>query len=157
MSLIKKIFAPTPQSTAASTGFLVLRLIAGTAFILHGWGKMQAPLSWMGPEAPVPGVFQFLAAFSEFGGGIAWILGLLTPLASLGTFITMTVATLMHALALKDPFVASGPGQSSYEPALVYWGIALLLMLAGPGKFSLDALLIRRNRVVAEDGIRTTA
>jgi hypothetical protein len=30
----------------------------------------------MGTGSPVPGLFQLLAAISEFGGGIAWILGL---------------------------------------------------------------------------------
>lgn len=134
----KDCFKPAIQSCKASMALLVLRLIAGTAFMLHGWGKMQAPFGWMGPEAPVPGFLQFLAAFSEFAGGFCWIVGLITPLASLGIAITMTVATCMHMFVMKDPFVATGPGMSSYEPAFVYWGVALVLMTVGPGKYSLD-------------------
>jgi len=75
----KRLFQPVLYPVPASAALLFLRLIAGTAFMFHGWGKIQHPLNWMGPEAPVPGVLQFLAAFSEFGGGLAWILGLLTP------------------------------------------------------------------------------
>ena len=134
----KTCFKPALQSCKASAALLVLRLVAGSAFMFHGWGKMQAPFGWMGPEAPVPGFLQFLAAISEFGGGLAWILGLITPLASLGIAITMAVATCMHMLVMKDPFVATGPGMSSYEPAFVYFCVALVLMSVGPGKYSLD-------------------
>jgi putative oxidoreductase len=99
---------------------------------------MQNPMAWMGAEAPVPGIFQFLAAFSEFGGGIAWILGFLTPIAAMGIGCTMTVAVLMHMFVMKDPFV-NPTGGGSYELALVYWGISILIGMMGPGKFSVDA------------------
>jgi putative oxidoreductase len=91
----------------------------------------------MGPESSIPGFFQVLAAISEFGGGIGWVLGILTPLASLGIASTMTVAVSMHLMVLKDPFV-NLTGGSSYELALVYLGIALLILVLGPGKFSFD-------------------
>jgi putative oxidoreductase len=59
------------QSSATSAGLLVLRVVAGLAFMHHGWGKIQSPMSWMGPEASVPGALQALAAISEFCGGAA--------------------------------------------------------------------------------------
>jgi putative oxidoreductase len=95
----------------------------------------------MGPDATIPGIFQALAAISEFGGGIAWMLGLLTPLFSFGLLCTMVMAVRLHAFVLKDPFVASGPGGGSYELAAVYLCVALLLLFAGPGRFSLDRAL----------------
>jgi putative oxidoreductase len=122
-----------------SGALLVLRLIVGIAFLYHGWGKITHPFGWMPPEAPVPGFLQFLAAVSEFGGGVALILGLLTRVFMVGLSITMLVAVYMHAVMMKDPFVASGAGQTSYELALVYLGIAILFMVVGPGKFSVDA------------------
>ena len=134
----KRFFTVPQHSGFTDTALLLLRVVAGIAFMMHGWGKIQSPFGWMGPEAPVPGFLQGLAALAEFGGGLAWILGLLTPLASLGLAITMAVAAAMHAFALGDPFVASGPGQSSYEPAAIYFCVSLLLMAAGPGKVSLD-------------------
>ncbi len=135
-SLLIRIFQPVPQNNATSTALLLLRLVAGLAFVYHGWGKIQAPFSWMGPDASVPGIFQFLAALSEFGGGIAWMIGLVTPLASLGLFFTMAVATHMHAIVKGDPFV--NPGGGSYELALLYLVIAILFIVVGPGKFSAD-------------------
>jgi putative oxidoreductase len=77
---IKGIFSAREYTVPLDVTLLVIRVVTGIAFMLHGWGKIQAPMSWMGPDAPVPGVFQFLAAFSEFGGGIAWALGFLFPL-----------------------------------------------------------------------------
>ena len=124
-----------------AAGLLVLRIVSGLALMFHGWGKIQNPMGWMGPDAGVPGIFQALAAISEFVGGLAWILGALTPLFSLGILCTMAVATHMHAVIKGDPFVGM---QGSYEPALVYFCIALLFLLIGPGRISLDALLFRK-------------
>lgn len=132
---MKNYFKVTDVGCKASVGLLILRLVAGSAFILHGWPKMQAPMAWMGPDAPVPGVFQFLAAFSEFGGGIAWILGLLVPLASLGMASTMAVAVYTHAIVKGDPFVGH---EGSYELAAIYFCISVLLITVGAGKYSLD-------------------
>lgn len=134
------LLKPPQLSARVSAGLLVPRLVVGVAFMCHGYGKIQNPLGWMGPDSGFPGVFQALAAVSEFGGGLAWVLGLLTPLASLGLACTMTVAVWMHSVVLHDPFV-SATGGRSYEPALVYLGITVLLLLAGPGRFSVDRLV----------------
>ncbi len=143
---IKRAFQVTAHPNLTSVGLLLTRVVLGLAFMLHGWGKMQNPMGWMGPDAPVPGVLQFLAAFSEFGGGLALILGLLFPLAMLGLIITMAVATGMHMFVMKDPFVAAGPGQGSYEPALMYLTLAIMFLLTGPGNYSADAKIFGNKR-----------
>lgn len=121
---------------------LILRLVAGLAFIQHGWPKFQHAFNWMGADATMPGILQALAALSEFGGGIALILGLLTRLASLGIACTMLVAIFMVHLPKGDPFV--GQGGSSYELAAVYLAIMVVLMLRGAGQYSLDAKVCRK-------------
>lgn len=140
---LKRIFATPEHSSFGDVALLLLRLVAGVAFMLHGWGKIQQPFGWMGPESNVPAIFQALAALSEFGGGLAWVLGLLTPLASLGLTFTMAVATSLHAFVRHDPFV-SGSGGPSYEPALGYLAVAVVLMALGPGRWSLDRRLFGR-------------
>jgi putative oxidoreductase len=124
-------------------GLLVLRLVTGAAFMLHGWPKIQNATTWMGPEAPVPGALQAAAAASEFGGGALLILGLLTPLAALGLMGTMIGALGMVHIPKGDPFVGM-PGQSSAEPAAGYLAIAFMFLMVGPGTFSVDALWARR-------------
>ncbi len=134
--MIRRVFQITQQSVTTSIGLLPIRLVAGLAFIIHGSGKIQNPFGWMGPDAPTPGILQALAALSEFGGGFAWIVGFLTPLASFGIACTMTVAVYYHAALRGDPFVSVGG--SSYELASIYLCVAILLILAGPGRYSLD-------------------
>jgi putative oxidoreductase len=137
---IFEVFKPLRLSPRVSVGLLILRLVAGLALIFHGYGKISQPFAWMPPEAGVSPILQGLAALSEFGGGLAWILGLLTPLASFGLACTMGVAVWMHAVVRGDPFVPSGPG-GSYELASIYLCIAVLLLLSGPGRFSLDRVV----------------
>lgn len=139
--LLKKLLfgsaAVSTHDSKASVALLLLRLAAGIGMCLHGFGKIQAPFDWMGPDAPVPGILQFLAALSEFVGGIAWIIGLLTPLASLGMAITMVVATFVH-VSKGDPFV------QGYELALLYLCISIIFMILGPGKFAVDPIIGRK-------------
>jgi len=137
---MRRLFSVPEQSTFADMALLLIRVVVGLAFMLHGWGKIQNPFGWMGPDGFAPGVFQALAAISEFGGGLAWILGLLTPLASVGIACTMAVAFSTHAVLRGDPFV-SMTGGPSYELAAVYFCIALLLIAMGPGRLSLDRKL----------------
>ncbi len=133
---LRRMFSVPKHSCGANGALLLLRLVAGLAFAIHGWPKIQNPFGWMGPEGFAPGIFQALAALSEFGGGIAWIVGLLTPLAALGIGCTMIVAVCMHAFMQGDPFVSAGG--SSYELAAIYLSISVLLLAAGPGRFSAD-------------------
>jgi putative oxidoreductase len=144
--MIGSLFQPPPQTPRASAGLLALRLFAGYAFMVHGYGKIQHPFSWAGPDATIPGFFLALAALSEFGGGLAWMLGLLTPLASFGLTCTMAVAAWMHLSVMKQPLIAKDANGSA-EPAAAYLCVAVLLLLAGPGRWSVDALLFRpRNK-----------
>jgi putative oxidoreductase len=129
-----------------AVGLLLLRIVMGAAFMFHGWFKIQSPggaFGWMGTEAPVPGVLQGLAVLAEFGGGLALILGLLTPLAALGIACTMIVALAMVHIPHGDPFVGY-PGKPSFELAAGYLANVILLLLLGPGILSLDGLLFAK-------------
>ena len=126
--------------TLPSLGLLALRLVIGSAFVLHGLMKVPAATSWMGNA--IPGIFQAAAAYSELLGGAALVLGVLTPLASLALIGTMLGALFLYHLPSGDPFVG-GPGKGSYELALTYLAGALLVLLSSPGKFSVDYLLLK--------------
>lgn len=135
--MLKRLY--TYNDGPGSIGLLLLRLVVGGAFVLHGLPKIQKPFSWMGDA--FPGFLQALAALSEFGGGLALILGLLTPVAMFGLICTMIVAVFTHVMR-GDPWVGQG---GSYELAALYLMIGLLFVLLGPGRFSLDALLFGKN------------
>lgn len=133
--MLNKFFHFTDDKKV-SVALLILRVVAGAAMITHGWGKIQSPFGWMPPEAPIPGFLQFLAALAEFGGGIAWILGLLMPLASVGLVCTMAVAMAFH-ISMGDPFM-------KWELATIYLAISIAFIFAGAGRFSLDNKIFRK-------------
>lgn len=99
-------------------GLLILRVVFGAGLMLHGLPKMAMPFSWMnamaGDAAP-PDVLQALAAFAEFGGGLAFIVGLLVPLAAFGVVCEMLTAIITVHLAAGQPFVAAAPGALSLD------------------------------------------
>ena len=137
-----------------AVGLLIVRFVFGLGLILHGLPKLQRPggaFGWMGPDAPVPGILQALAVLSEVGGGLALILGLLTPLAALGVICTMAYAVIKVHMAAGDPFVSSGG--RSYESAAGYLAVGLLMLLTGPGALSLDALLFGRGQRAATEPV----
>ena len=158
--LINLLYPPFVGGRIA-VGLLLLRAVAGFALFFHGLQKMAgAPFGWMGPDAWAPPFLQFLAAFSECFGGLALVVGLLTPLAALGIAATMAVATFVVHMADGDPFVRlRGPDEAeplvglpmalvrlggqggSYELAAIFLVSAITLLLTGPGRFSLDAWL----------------
>lgn len=140
---MKKIFAVRNFPLNIDLVLFIARIACGYAFILHGLGKVHSPFAWMGPDSAVPGLIQGLAALSEFGGGIALIFGFLTRLAALGLICTMTGAIYFHAVVSGDPFVSS-TGGSSYELAVSYLLIAIILVMTGPGRFSLDKKVFGR-------------
>jgi putative oxidoreductase len=136
-------FYPFFISGSGGFGLFLLRLVMGAAFILHGWPKIQNPFNWMEDLGlgHIPSFLQAIAAFTEFAGGIALILGLLTPIAAFLLFCQMIGALTLVHFPQGDPFVRVDG--SSYELPLLYLVLALLLMLLGPGKLSLDALWVK--------------
>ena len=142
LKIYRSLF-PAFVSGRGAVGLLILRLVAGAALMQHGWPKIQHAFGWMGPDAAVPGIFQALSALAEFGGGLALILGLLTPIAAFGIACNMAVAIFMVHVPHGDPFVGA-PGKPSFEPAIGYFAIGCMYMLVGPGTLSLDAYILGR-------------
>lgn len=127
----------------AAIGLLLMRLVFGSAMMFHGWPKILNAFHWMDKNPnPPPSIVQALAALGEFGGGAALLLGCLTPLGAIGVIGTMLGAFfLVHR---NDPWI--NPGGKSWELASLYFIVALALLVAGPGRFSLDYMIFGRSR-----------
>ncbi|MFL5742082.1 MAG: DoxX family protein [Flavisolibacter sp.] len=138
-----KIFYPGQQSITLDLVLFIIRLVCGYIFITTGSGKIGHPFNWMGPDSSFPGFFQFLAAISEYIGGFALILGLITRLASFGIGCTMIVAIYVMRFNYHMPFISNTGGPASDLPTLLLM-MAILLFVAGPGRFSLDHLVFGR-------------
>ena len=133
-------------------GLLFIRLVVGTAMVLHGWQKIGNPFHWMDqmPSPPAP-FLQGLSVLAEVGGGAALIVGLLTPLAALAVACDMFAAMVLVHWPHGDPFVAETATGPAYERALVYLAVSVGLMVLGPGRFSLDAMLLKSRDWVVEE------
>lgn len=139
---MRKIFEARVTG-AAAFGLLMVRLVFGIAMMLHGLPKIQNPTGWMGADSPIPPALQAVAAFVEFFGGLAWVVGLLTPLAALGVAGVMVKAVEVLGATRGTPFV-SKPPQPSFELPTLFLAVALMLMFSGAGSLSLDAALFRK-------------
>jgi putative oxidoreductase len=122
----------------------VLRAVVGTVFLVHGaqklfvfgFGGVIGAFEGMG--VPFAGVIGPAVALMEFVGGIALIIGLFTRLAAVALAGTMLGAiTLVHLPA--GFFLPNGA-----EFTLTLLAVVVAVALAGPGQFSLDALVARR-------------
>jgi len=134
--------ARTDQTSLEGTGDLILRGFVGlTLALAHGIGKLPPPERFVHGVTelgfPTPLFFSWLAAGSEFAGGLLLAMGLATRPAAAAIAFTMAVAGFgQHA---ADPFRVK-------ELAFLFLAIALHYMLAGAGQYSVDALLARRRR-----------
>ena len=125
----------TKLTRYADFGLLLMRVGLGVAFMLHGWPKISGGTSmWHGIGSslglPAPVVFGFLAAISEFVGGLMLVLGWKTRLAA--TAIAYSQVVAVNKVHAQQGFF----GGYEYNAALI--GGAGALALTGPGKLSLD-------------------
>lgn len=136
-------------------GLLMLRIGIGIMFMLHGWGKITGSIDdWkdLGENMEhvgisfAPAFWGFMAAVSEFGGGMLLILGLFFRPACFFMFCTMFVAASMHwtdaAAAGENLKGKIMEGSHAIEAGILF----LSLIFIGPGRFSVDDYWIGRRR-----------
>lgn len=129
-----------------SIALLLVRIVVGVAFVLHGWPKVQNPTGWMnGMENPPPGPVQAVGVGLEVVGGALVAVGLLTRVAVIGLAAVMAAALAMVHVPHGDPFVSATGGPSA-ELACLYLAISLLIAAIGPGIVSLDTFFVARRR-----------
>jgi putative oxidoreductase len=138
---------------------LLLRLTGLGLALGHGWGKIASFATgggerfFSGVEAlgfPLPGVFAWAAALSEFGGGLLVALGLGTRVAASFAGFTMFVAAflrhrfhqhLLVAVGLMDAAPEEVKKLGNPEMSLIYLMGFIALILMGGGRYSLDYLI----------------
>ena len=140
--MLKKILFDGERGLSFTTnlGTTLLRVFAGFGLMYgHGLDKVRDPSGIIGAATnigfPVPTLFGWAAALTEFAGASFLMLGLFTRVSSFFIAFTMTVGFL--AVHFNDPF-------GKQEKALLYLFIALLFLFKGAGDWSLDALISKR-------------
>jgi len=126
-------------------GILLVRLVVGAVFIMHGYQKLFVwtmsaadgtvskfhSMGFGGYSAPA----AWTAAIAEFACGILLVLGLFTRLAAIPILVTMAVAIVQVHLSHGFYSMAGG-----FEYPLTLGVGALALLLSGSGALGLDNL-----------------
>ena len=130
------------NDNAISSGLLVLRIVTGIAFFMHGWQKLvdyglsatQGSFEAMG--VPMAETAAVVATFIELVGGAMLIAGVLTRIV--GLVLAIEMAAALFTVHLGNGFFI---GTNGIELVLVLGGAALALAITGPGRYAVDAFI----------------
>ena len=137
---------------------VIARLGLAAILILHGWIRWQGPgqgvqkqidyLSQFGIPYPAPAAWGAIAV--EIIGGLLLAVGALTPLAALAV-LAEQILIIAYTNWYKGPDLLNSDGTyaGGYEYNVALGLIAMLLMVFGAGRISVDRLF-RRTKVEAE-------
>ena len=133
-------------SSLQSSFLLAVRLYWGWQFMQTGWGKLTDISKVVGYFTdlgiPAPALNAYFVSALEFGGGILLILGLGSRLIALPLVIDMIVAYIAaDREALFSIF--SNPVKFTAVAPYTFLVASLIVLIFGPGRASLDALLAR--------------
>lgn len=149
--MIRKIL-----QTDADNAALVLRLLLGIVFFPHGAQKVfgwfggfgfSATMDVFTTKMGIPAFLAFLAILAESAGAVGLITGFLTRIAAFGIFCNMVVAIAM--VHFKNGFFMNWFGKQQgegFEYHLLAIAIAVALMIKGGGRWSVDGLIIKKDK-----------
>jgi len=149
MTLLTKLYSLliAAASSLQSPFLLLVRLYWGFQMMQTGWGKLhnlaKVTEFFTSLGMPLPGLSAPFIVGLEFLGGILIMLGLGSRLVALLLACDMLVAfiaadreALFSILSDPDKFYAAAP----YTFLIAF----LIVLIFGPGRLSLDALLTKR-------------
>jgi len=125
-------------------GLLVLRVWLGLSMLLlHGWSKVEKysgmSQGFPDPLGVGPAMSLNLVIFAEVLCALLLVVGLAARLAAIPLVVTMAVAFFgIHGGTLV--------GEGNGEMAFIYLAGFVALLIAGPGRFSFDHLILRAFR-----------
>lgn len=139
---ILKCFGNSLQSTL----LLLIRLYWGALIFLHGWQVFhnipQGIDYFKSVGIPFPEVSIYFSAFGETLSGLFIFFGFFARLFSIPLLINMICAYFFgHTEVLKSFFV--NPSLFFHEDAFAFLFMSLIILIFGPGKYSLDYFLTR--------------
>jgi putative oxidoreductase len=127
------------------------RLALGIAMFPHGAQKalglfggygFSGTMKYFTEQAHIPAVFAFLAIAAEFLGSLGLITGFLSRISALGIAVNMVVAvvTVHFANGFFMNWFGNQKGEG-FEYHILAVGLALIVLIYGGGKASVDAAI----------------
>ena len=126
---------------------LLVRLFWGYNMLIAGWGKvtnLEKVAGFFGNIGiPFPMVNAVLAAGTETLGGLLFLIGFGSRIVPVPLLFVMGVA---YATAEKEALAAiwTDPDKFTGAAPFLFAFAFLIVLLFGPGKFSVDAFLAKR-------------
>ncbi len=120
---------------------LIMRLACSLPFLYHGSAILFGAFGGPGPQGfaafmKMPVIIGYLVGLAQFAGGIAILTGALLRVGAVCVIIVMLGAIFLQHLPHGYDI-----GRGGLEYALTELLLALGLLLAGPGKYSLASVL----------------
>jgi putative oxidoreductase len=126
-------------------GALLLRIVLGLTFFIHGFVKFQGGIentAGFFETLGLPGFAAYVVALIELIGGIAMILGFGTRVTAVLFAIIMIGA--IAKVKLAGGFLGNGQG-AGYELDFALLVMSVYFILDKPASFSLDSKLFQTN------------
>lgn len=132
----------------------ILRLTLGLVMLPHGLQKVfglfggygfSGTMHFFTETMGIPYVFALLAILAESLGAVGLITGFLTRISAFGVGVTIAVGAVM--VHIPNGFFMNWFGNQAgegFEYHILVVGMALTLILAGGGRWSVDSLLLNK-------------
>nr|WP_263326651.1 DoxX family protein [Neobacillus sp. Marseille-Q6967] len=127
-------------------GTLILRVMLGVIFFVHGLVKFQGGIEntvgWFA-SIGLPGFLAYAVALLEMVGGIALIIGLGSRLFS-GLFVILMLGATVK-VKLAGGLLGNGQG-AGYELDLALMAMALVIAITDSKLFAVDQILFKNQK-----------
>jgi putative oxidoreductase len=128
-----------------------VRILTGIFFCISGGSKLLVPAQFSLMEhtlaeshIPFPHANALFVSVVEVASGAGLVVGLLTPLCSLALVVDMIVAIATNRIhSIEASGVLAWLDDFLYLPEVLYLMILVWLIFSGPGRYSLDGLIVR--------------
>jgi len=128
-----------------------VRMLIGIFFCISGATKLLVPAHLTLMERtlaqshiPFPHASALFVSLVEFTSGAGLVVGLLTPLCAVVLAIDMIVAIATNRIhSIQASGLLAWLDDFLYLPEVLYVMILVWLIFSGPGRYSLDGLIVR--------------
>ncbi|MBX3095834.1 MAG: DoxX family protein [Fimbriimonadaceae bacterium] len=141
------------KDTPTDIGLLLVRIGIGITMTYAGLGKafglfggtgLEGFVAFMGSQG-VPPIAAYCAVASELLGGLGVMFGFLSRIAAASIVATMAYATYFNFQKVLGGTVPMNEQVSTVMNSGIYLLLALAILIAGPGRLSMDAAIFKKN------------